>query len=36
MANIGPSELLIFAVIVAVIAAIVIGLVLAIKAIWKR
>lgn len=36
MANIGPSELLIFAVIVAVFAGLVIGLVFAIKAIWKR
>lgn len=36
MANIGPSELLIFMVIVAVFAAIVIGLVFAIKAIMKR
>lgn len=36
MANIGPSELLIFMLIVAVFAAIVIGLVFAIKAIIKR
>jgi hypothetical protein len=34
--NIGPTELMIFMVIVAVIAAIVIGLVFAIKAILKR